>query len=289
MRDWLQYAERRFRHARLRFGHGTHGPGEESAWLLAHVLRIAHEDLPASGARELNRTQARTAHRLIEARVRTRQPLAYLLKEAWLGDLRFYVDRRAIVPRSYIAELLRERLAPWVVRPARIRRVLELCTGSGCLGILAALAFPQSIVRATDLSRAALAVARRNVEAYRLVRRVKLARADLFGGLAAERYDLIVANPPYVAAATMSNLPAEFTHEPRLALAGGNDGLHFVRRILQEAARFLRPGGILVVEVGHHRRRLERAFPRIPFVWPQTSAGYDRVFLLSREDLPGQA
>lgn len=220
--------------------------------------------------------------------MRTRRPLAYLLKEAWLGDLRFYVDERVIVPRSYLAELLRDRLEPWVARPAEVRRVLELCTGSGCLAVLLALAFPRALVRATDLSRAALTVARRNVASYRLGRRVKLACTDLFRGLTPGSYDLIVANPPYVDAPSMAKLPAEFRHEPRLALAGGNDGLHFVRRILRDAARFLRPGGILIVEIGHHRRKLERAFPRLPFVWPQTSAGYDCVFLLSRENLPGQ-
>jgi len=286
VRDRLRHAERRFRAAGLSFGHGTHDAGEEAAWLLAHVLGIAHEALPAAFARELTSAQSRSLSRLIEERVRTRRPLAYLVKEAWLGERRFFVDERAIVPRSYLAELLHDRLAPWVARPAGVRRVLELCTGSGCLAILLALAFPRATVQATDLSRAALAVARRNVLAYRLARRVKLARADLFRGLAAERYDLIVANPPYVDAASMARLPAEFLHEPRLALAGGPDGLQYVRRILRDAAEFLRPRGILVVEIGRHRSRLERAFPRIPFTWPQTSAGFDRVFVLSREDLP---
>jgi len=288
-RDWLGYAERRFRGAGLRFGHGTHSPREEAAWLLARVLGLAHDELPAASACDLTPAQRRSAAKLIEERVRTRRPLAYLLKEAWLGDRRFYVDERVIVPRSFLAELLRDRLEPWVARPAGVRRVLELCTGSGCLAVLLALAFPQAVVRATDLSRAALTVARRNVAAYRFGRRVKLVRADLFRGLTPESYDLIVANPPYVDAASMAKLPAEFRHEPRLALAGGNDGLHLVRRILRDAARFLRPEGILIVEIGHHRRALERAFPRLPFVWPQTSAGYDCVFLLSREDLPGQA
>jgi len=252
-------------------------------------MHLPHEELSSASARELTRAQTRSVSRLIEERVRTRRPLAYLIEEAWLGERRFYVDQRAIVPRSYIAELLHDRLKPWVARPAGVRRVLELCTGSGCLAVLLALAFPRAQVRATDVSRAALAVARRNVAAYRLGRRVKLARADLFRGLAAERYDLIVANPPYVDAASMAKLPAEFRHEPRLALAGGSDGLQFVRRILRDAAGFLRPRGLLLVEIGHHRRRIERAFPRIPFVWPQTSAGFDCVFLLSREDLPGGA
>jgi len=272
----------------MRFGHGTHGPREEAAWLLAHVLEIPHDKLAEAFACDLTGVERRAASKLIDERVRTRRPLAYLIKEAWLGDRRFYVDERAIVPRSYLAELLRERLAPWVARPAGVRRALDLCTGSGCLAILAALAFPRAVVRATDISRPALAVARRNVRTYGLTRRVKLVHADLFAGLSPERFDLIVANPPYVDAPALRKLPAEYRHEPRPALAGGSDGLRFVRRILRDAADFLRPGGLLVVEIGHHRSRLERAFPRVPFVWPQTSAGFDCVFVLTREDLPRQ-
>jgi ribosomal protein L3 glutamine methyltransferase len=251
------------------------------------VLRVPYDALSRSLAYELTARERRKASRLIEERVRTRRPLAYLLKQAWLGERRFYVDERVIVPRSFIAELLRDALDPWIRRPAQVRRALDLCTGSGCLAILLALAFPDAIVDATDVSRAALAVARRNVRAYRLGRRVKLARADLFTGLEPARYDLIVANPPYVGAAAMRSLPPEYRHEPRLALAGGRDGLRFVRRILQGAAGFLRPRGLLLAEIGHNRRSLERAFPRLPFIWPETSAGYDCVFALSREDLPG--
>jgi ribosomal protein L3 glutamine methyltransferase len=227
--------------------------------------------------------------RLIEERVRTRRPLAYLIKEAWLGDRRFYVDERVIVPRSFIAELLRDRVAPWVPRPQEVRRALDLCTGSGCLAILLALAFPRATVTATDISRPALAVARRNLRSYRLGRRVRLVRTDLFADLKPARYDLIVANPPYVGAAAMRRLPPEYRQEPRLALDGGRDGLEFTRRILLAAGNFLRPRGLLVVEIGHNRARLERAFPRLPFIWPETSAGYDCVFILGREDLPGSA
>jgi ribosomal protein L3 glutamine methyltransferase len=220
--------------------------------------------------------------KLAEARVRTRKPLAYLIREAWLGEHRFYVDERVLVPRSFIAELLREGMRPWVSRP--VHAALDLCTGSGCLAILVALAFPSARVDATDISRPALAVARKNVGAYRLRRRVKLLHADLFPSARAQ-YDLIVANPPYVAAAAMRKLPAEYRREPRIGLAGGSDGLAFVRRILGHAPEYLRPGGRLVVEVGHARRRVERAFPRLPFIWAETSAGDDCVFLLSREDL----
>jgi len=289
LRDWLSYAERRFRVARLRFGHGTHSARDEAAWLLTSVLGLPHEGLARSLAYELTARKRRSAARLIEERVRTRRPLAYLLKEAWLGEHRFYVDGRVIVPRSFIAELLRDRLAPWISRPMQVSRALDLCTGSGCLAVLLALAFPHATVDAIDISPSALAVARRNLRAYRLGRRVRLARADLFTGMKPAQYDLIVANPPYVGAAAMRRLPIEYRREPRLALDGGRDGLEFVRRILLAATDFLRPRGLLVVEIGHNRRRLERAFPRLPFVWPETSAGYDCVFVLSREDLPGSA
>ena len=229
------------------------------------------------------------ASQLIEKRVRTRRPLAYLIKEAWLGDHRFYVDERTVVPRSFIAELLRDRLSPWLARPRELRRALDLCTGSGCLAILLALAFPRARVDASDISRPALSVARRNVQVYRLGGRVRLVRADLFAGLQRGRYDLIVANPPYVETRAMRHLPSEYRREPRLALDGGPDGLEFVRRILLAARDFLRPGGLLFVEIGHNRSRLERAFPRLPFIWPETSAGCDCVFVLGREDLSGLA
>jgi len=287
LRDWLCYAERRFRAARLRFGHGTHSARDEAAWLLTSVLRLPHDELARSPGYELTARERRSASRLIEERVRTRSPLAYLIKEAWLGEHRFYVDERVVVPRSFIAELLRDRLSPWLPRSRELRRALDLCTGSGCLAILLALAFPHASVDASDVSRSALAVARRNLRTYRLGRRVRLSRGDLFAGLKSARYDLIIANPPYVAATAMRELPPEYRHEPRLALDGGQDGLQTVRRILLDAASFLRPRGLLLVEIGHNRHRLERAFPRLPFIWPETSAGYDCVFLLSREDLPG--
>ncbi len=286
MRDWLSYVERRFSSADLWFGHGTHRARDESAWLLAHVTGLPHERLARSLAYQLSATERRRALRLVAERLRTRRPLAYLIKEAWLGDHRFYVDERVVVPRSFIAELLRERLKPWIPRPAAVRQALDLCTGSGCLAILLAFAFPRAIVTATDVSRAALAVARRNIKAYRLGQRVNLRRADLFSGLEPARFDLITANPPYVDAKALRSLPREYEREPRLALDGGRDGLHFVRRILLEAARFLSPGSFLLMEIGHNRSRIERAFPRVPFIWLQTSVGNDHVLLLAREDLP---
>jgi ribosomal protein L3 glutamine methyltransferase len=200
---------------------------------------------------------------------------------------RFYVDRRVIVPRSFISELLRERLRPWLRRP--VRRALDLCTGSGCLAVLVALAFPRAKVNATDLSSAALTVARINVSRYGLTQRVHLVRSDLFNALQGERYDLIVTNPPYVDARTMRALPREYRHEPTRALAAGHDGLVAVRQILAEAHAHLAPKGLLVCEVGNARRALERAYPRLPFVWPETSDAAGCVFILEREQLPPAA
>lgn len=247
---------------------------------------MPHERLARSQAYPLTGTQRRRALRLLDERIRTRRPLAYLLREAWLGDYRFYVNEHVIVPRSFIAELLREGLKPWIPRRAAIQQVLDLCTGSGCLAVLLAHAFPRATVTATDVSRAALSVARRNVQSFRLGSRVKLVRADLFSGLEPAAFNLIVANPPYVDAGALSRLPREYLHEPRIALDGGRDGLRFVRRILHEARSFLKPAGLLVMETGHNRSRVERAFPGLPFIWAQTSAGDDCVFLIAREELP---
>jgi ribosomal protein L3 glutamine methyltransferase len=201
-----------------------------------------------------------------------------MLNEAWLAGHAFYVDRRVIIPRSHIAELLSERLRPWLDRPAR--RVLDLCTGSGCLAILAAHAFPEAEVDAADLSKPALAVAKKNVAKYRLGKRVRLIRSDLFASLQGERYDLIVTNPPYVTAASMRRLPPEYRHEPGLALSGGKDGLQLVSKIIELAPAHLLPGGSLVCEIGAGRKAVERAYPRASFAWPETSAGSGQVFIL---------
>jgi ribosomal protein L3 glutamine methyltransferase len=233
----------------------------------------------------IDASRAKSASALVAKRIRTRKPAAYLLNEAWLGPHRFYVDERVIVPRSFIAELLRTRLTPWVTQPARVRTALDLCTGSGCLAILTALAFPKARVDAADLSPDALEVARENVAAYRLGKRVHLVQSDLFGALDGRTYDLIVSNPPYVTAASMRRLPEEYRREPEMALASGRDGLAHTRAILAQASAHLSPGGWLVVEIGHNRKALERAFPRLPFQWPELSAGPGFVFVLRREDL----
>ncbi|MGH8662405.1 MAG: 50S ribosomal protein L3 N(5)-glutamine methyltransferase, partial [Burkholderiales bacterium] len=241
----------------------------------------------AAGAdgRPVGPRAARRALALIERRIRSRKPAAYLTGEAWLGGFRFRVDERAVVPRSHIAGLLRGSLTPWIRERRTIRTALDLCTGSGCLAVLLAHRFPRARIDATDISSAALALARVNVGRYRLGRRIRLFRSDLFSASGGKRYDLIVSNPPYVTASAMRRLPREYRHEPRRALAGGRDGLDVVRRILLGAAAHLNPRGLLVVEVGAGRTRLERAFPRVPFIWPETAAG-DSVFVLEREQLP---
>lgn len=281
----MREGARRFRRARLAFGHGTSNARDEAAWLALHALGLP---LDTDWRRTSGRVAPAAARRVLsvfDRRIRGRRPAAYLTREAWLGRLSFYVDERVVVPRSHIAGLLDERLAPWIAAPGAVRSALDLCTGSGCLAILLALAFPRARVDAADLSPAALAVARINIVRHRLKRRVRPLRSDLFSALGGKRYDLIVSNPPYVTADSMKRLPREYRHEPRMGLAGGRDGLDIVREILARAPAHLNPGGLLVVEVGAGRRRVERAFPRLPFAWPETASGH-AVFIVGRDDLP---
>jgi len=285
VRDQWRRITRRFAAARLAFGHGTGSARDEAAWLVCSVLGIAFEELGAALGRSVDGALVRRIESLADRRIESRRPLAYLLNEAWLDGHRFYVDERVIVPRSHIAELLSDGLSPWIASPSAIARVLDLCTGSGCLAILASLAFPDAMIDAADVSPQALAVARMNAESYRLGERLRLVQSDLFAALGGRRYDLIVSNPPYVNAESMRRLPEEYRHEPGLALAGGADGLDIVRRILDEAAEHLTDRGVLVVEVGANRARLEAAYPRLPFTWLATAAADDGVFLLHRSDL----
>ena len=279
--ELLEQTERRLRRARLHYGHGTGNPRDEAAYLVLRGLGLPFEtDLRS----KVGRSGQRHIAPLVRRRIRDRIPAAYLLHEAWLAGVAFYVDRRVVVPRSHLAELLGDRLRPWLRRPAR--RVLDLCTGCGCLGILAARAFSRARVDATDISGAALVVARKNILMHRLRSRIRLLRSDLFSALEGERYDLIVTNPPYVAASAMRRLPAEYRHEPRLALAAGRDGLDFVRRIVAAARAYLTPDGVLACEVGAARAAVERAYPRLPFTWPAVSHPAGGVFLIERARLP---
>lgn len=283
--ELIARGEKRFKAAHLSHGHGLINAYDEAAYLALHALgRPPAPLMPLLGLRPAP-AQAKKIAMLFERRVRERKPAAYLTREAWLGEYRFYVDERVIVPRSYIAELLREDLFPWMLRSRPVRAALDLCTGSGCLAILLAHCFPRARIDASDVSDAALRVARRNVADYHLGARIRLVRSDLYASLAERRYDLIVSNPPYVRAAVMQRLPREYRHEPRRALAGGKDGLEFARKVVECAPAHLKPGGVLVLEVGHNRRHLERIFPRTPFLWPYTSGGDDCVAIIDRDDL----
>jgi ribosomal protein L3 glutamine methyltransferase len=275
----------RFTAARLAFGHGTANAAEEAAYLAAHALGVPLERLHALARTRPSRARAIAVLRLFDRRIAERRPAAYLVREAWLGCDRFYIDERVIVPRSHIATLLREALAPWIAEPRKVGTALDLGTGSGCLAVLLALSFPRARIDAIDVSPGALAVARINVRRYRLGRRIRLIESNLFSALHGRHYDLIISNPPYVTPGGMRRLPREYRHEPRLALAGGKDGLSCVSRIVRAARAYLNPGGLLVVEVGSGKRRVERAFPGTGFVWPELESGQP-VFIVTREQLP---
>jgi len=290
VRALLAHGVERFEKAGLAYGHGTANALDEAAWLILHSLGLPPYELHPHLDEPVGAAQWAAAKALLDRRVRTRKPAAYLLNEAWLGDKRFYVDERVIVPRSFIAELLRDwDWGKLVSRPGNEMgpspKILDLCTGSGCLAILAALRFPEAAVDAADLSEDALAVAKKNVADYKLARRVRLVKSDLFAALEARAYDLILSNPPYVSAAAMRRLPEEYRKEPAMALASGTDGLQHARAIIAAARSHLNPGGLLVVEIGRNRKALEKRLPRLAFNWPHTSAGRGFVFTLTREAL----
>ena len=279
--DFFHFAVARFRAARLAYGHGTTNAVDEAAFMVLEALR-----LPISRIDpwlDLVPTEPEKARlmTLIEARIGLRMPAPYLLEAAYMHGVRFHIDRRALIPRSFIGDLLAGGALP----TARPRRILDLCCGSGCLAILAALAFPRAKIDAVDLSAGALALARRNVAKHRLGDRITLHRGDLFKPLQGQRYDLIISNPPYVDAGGMEKLPPEFRHEPRMALAAGDDGLDLVHRILAEAPEHLTKSGGLVCEIGRGRPPLEAAYPRLPFIWLDTELSEGEVFWLSRSDL----
>jgi len=285
VRDCLRFAVSRFNHAKLFFGHGSDDAYDEAAYLVLHTLHLPLDRLEPFLDATLTQTELYEVLNIIEKRVEQRIPAAYLTHEAFLGEFSFYVDERVIVPRSFIAELLREQLGPWITEPEEIDSVLDLCTGSGCLAILAAHAFPYAEVDAVDLSPAALAVAERNVADYGLQERVHLIESDLFAKLGQQKYDLIISNPPYVDAESVAALPQEYLHEPELALGSGHDGLDATRTILEHAAQHLTDNGILIVEIGHNRDVLEAAYPDLPFTWLDVTAGDQFVFMLHKNDL----
>ena len=291
VRDWLRYAVSRFGAAGLVYGHGASTALDEAAYLILHALHLPIDQLdPWLDARLLPR-ERQALQQTIEERIATRKPAAYVTKEAWIQGHSFYVDERVIVPRSYIGELLCKQMAapagegPLGLDPMGVGAVLDLCTGSGCLAILAALAFPEATIDASDISQDALAVAERNVRDYGLEKRIALQRSDLFAAHAGKRYDLIVANPPYVGAEALAAFPPEYAAEPRIAHDGGADGLEIVRRILAGAGAHLTPTGSLLLEVGTGRAVLEQEFARLPFLWLDTAESEGEVFMLSASAL----
>ena len=286
VRDYLRYAVSRFTAAQLFFGHGSDNAWDEAVYLTLHTLNLPLDRLePFLDARLLPHEREALLE-IYRRRCVERLPAAYLTHEAWLGEHRFFVDERVIVPRSFIAELLDEQLAPWIDDPWAITSALDLCTGSGCLAILTALAFPEAQVDAVDLSKDAISVAERNIADYHLGDRISLIQSNAFTELAGRRYDLIISNPPYVDAKAVAELPPEYLHEPEMALGSGDDGLDFTRIILRQARQHLTPDGLLVVEIGHNREALEAAYPTVPFTWLDTTAGDEYVFLLRAADLP---
>lgn len=287
LRDWLRWAVSRFGDADLFYGHGTDNAWDEAVWLILATLKLPRDRLEPFLDARLTAAERLALHNVVEQRVARRLPAAYILGEAWLGPYKFHVDQRVIVPRSYFAELLEDGFAPWIDDPENITSALDLCTGSGCLAILMAHAFPNAEISAIDISPDALAVARRNIADYQLEDQVAAIQSDLFAAVPGLTFDLIISNPPYVTAAAMADLPPEYRHEPILALAAGEDGLDVVRRILAEAHAHLNPGGIIAIEVGYNRALVEDAFPELPAIWLDTENAEGTVFLLHREDLPG--
>ncbi len=285
VRDVLRFAVSRFQEEGLFFGHGSDNAYDEAAYLILHTLHLPLDRLEPFLDARLTPSELHNVLHKLQRRVEERVPAAYLTNEAWLGDYRFYVDERVIVPRSFISELLRERLSPWVTDPDGVTSALDLCTGSGCLAIMMADAFPNAEIEAVDLSPDALTVAEKNVHDYDLGERIDLIRSDLFANLNGKRFDVIISNPPYVNAESVEALPPEYLREPELALGSGEDGLDATRVILRDAAQHLNPGGVLVVEIGHNRDVLEAEFPTLPFTWLETESGDQFVFLLTREDM----
>jgi ribosomal protein L3 glutamine methyltransferase len=285
--DFITAQAARLKQAGVSFGHGTTNAFDESAWLVLWSLGMELDALEARARRELSADEQAQAEALVTRRIETRQPAAYLTREAWLQNVPFYVDERTIVPRSFIAELLADgegsgQLDAWLSDSTH--RVLDLCTGNGSLAVIAALAYPDVVVDAADISDDALAVARINVDKHRLDKRITLIKSDLLADVTGP-YDLIVCNPPYVNAQSMSALPDEYRHEPAIALAGGDDGMELVRKIVRDAPAKMADDAVLVLEIGNERANFEHAFRRLEVAWLETSAGDDQVLLVTREAL----
>ena len=287
LRDWLRFTVSRFEESKVFYGHGTDNAYDEAAWLILAALHLPHDTLENFLDAAITEPERKHLAHLIERRVTERVPTAYLVREAWLKGFKFYVDERVIVPRSFIAELLEEQLAPWIEYPEMVESAADICTGSGCLGILLANAFPNADIDVVDISPDAIAVANINIANYDLHDQVHAIQSDMFSALRGKTYDLIISNPPYVDAPSMAALPQEYRNEPQLALGSGTAGLDHTHTLLREAAKHLNEGGLLVVEIGHNRYALLEAYPNLAFTWLEVEAGNEFVFLLTKEQLAG--
>ena len=286
IRDWVRYSMSRLEAADVFFGHGTDNAYDESVWLVMSALHLPLDTLDNFLDARVTKDEAKHLAHLIERRVTDRTPTAYLLREAWLKGFKFYVDERVIVPRSFIAELLENGLHPWIEYQEMVESAADICTGSGCLGVLLAHAFPNATVDVVDISPDAIAVANINIKNYGLEEQITAVQSDMFSGLKGKKYDLIISNPPYVDAPAMSVLPQEYRNEPQIALGSGDAGLDHTHILLKEAKKYLNDDGILVVEIGHNRDALLDAYPELPFTWLDVESGNEFVFLLTKEQLP---
>lgn len=285
LRDWLRFTMSRFEESDIFFGHGTDNAYDEAVWLLMSALHLPLDTLDNFLDARITESERKHLAQLIQRRIVDRTPTAYLVKEAWLKGFKFYVDERVIVPRSFIAELLENGLSPWIEFPEMVASAADICTGSGCLGILLANAFPNAQIDVIDISADAIDVANINIANYGLQDQVHAIQSDMFTALSGNKYDLIISNPPYVDAPSMATLPKEYRNEPQIALGSGDAGLDHTHTILREAANYLNDGGLLVVEIGHNRDALIEAYPALQFVWLEVESGDEFVFLLSKEQL----
>ena len=295
IRDWLRFTVSQFEESDIFFGHGTDNCFDEAVWLIMSALHLPHDTLNNFLDAVITEKERKNLAHLIEQRITKRTPTAYLLREAWLRGFKFYVDERVIVPRSFIAELLdfnetgEHGLQPWIEHPELINAAADICTGSGCLGILLANAFPDAMIDVIDISPDAIAVANININNYGLQDQITAIQSDMFAALAGKTYDLIISNPPYVDAPSMATLPTEYRNEPQLALGSGVAGLDHTHTLLTHAAKYLNDDGILVVESGNNRAARLDAYPDLPFTWLQVESGNQFVFLLTKEQLALQA
>jgi ribosomal protein L3 glutamine methyltransferase len=291
IRDWLRFTVSQFEASDIFFGHGTDNSYDEAVWLVMSALHLPHDTLHNFLDAVITETERKHLAHLIDQRITKHTPTAYLLREAWLRGFKFYVDERVIVPRSFIAELLdfneegEHGLQPWIEHPELINSAADICTGSGCLGILLANAFPDAAIDVVDISADAIAVCNINIANYGLQEQVTAIQSDMFTALKNKKYDLIISNPPYVDAPSMAKLPTEYRNEPQIALGSGLAGLDHTHTILREAADYLNDEGILVVEIGHNQEALEAAYPEVEFTWLEVAAGDQFVFLLTKEQL----